>query len=108
MSHPEIYILNCIVVGQHVPFSIKIEKNETVGRLKDLIKQKSGIKFLAKLLTLYHVEIAADEDMLERVKDEMSKNPKALNPLKELGRIFDGDPKEETLHIIVQPPPTSE
>jgi hypothetical protein len=107
MSQPDIYTVFCIVVGEEVPFPVEIEKSKTVGQLKKLIKEErsdlfSGIP--ANFLNLYHVEIAGGGDMVEKVNQEMSKNPTALDPMKKLVNIFGGDPKEETLHIIVKPP----
>jgi hypothetical protein len=62
-------------------------------------------------LTLYHVEIS-DLDNLEKakagietaVKQKLSENPTKLDPLEELADAFKDGLKEETIHIIVQPP----
>ncbi|OQS02092.1 hypothetical protein THRCLA_21511 [Thraustotheca clavata] len=50
--------LVCVVVGEGRPFSVKIEENETVGDLKNLIKVENNntISCDAKDLELYRVD----------------------------------------------------
>ena len=107
MSQPEIYTVICIVVGEGAPFRVEIEKNKIVDQLKDLIKEKKSNTFAdidANLLMLYHVEIAAGEDMLKKVEDEMSKKPTTLDPTMEIADVFSETPRKRTVHILVQPP----
>lgn len=106
-SQQEIYTIFCLLVGEDVPFSIKIAKNETVGHSKGLIKEamKPELDHIdANELDLYYMEITDDSHMTRTVIQRMSENPPRLRVTRKLEDIFDGNPKEETIYIVVVPP----
>jgi len=61
---PDIYRVFCIVVDEKNPFEVQIKKDETVSRLKDLIKQKKNDIFASigsNLLDLYLVDLPSQK-----------------------------------------------
>jgi len=67
MSQLDIYRVFCIVVDEKIPFEVQVKKDETVSRLKDLIKEKGSNTFAnidPTLLSLYHVNLADDENLV--------------------------------------------
>jgi len=103
MSQSDIYTVICIIFGEKNPFEIKIEKNETVGLLKKLIKEENanlaGID--TKFLDLYHVDIAEDDSLVTNVKAHPldSKLPVTAS----LIEIFPDTPEKHKVHFIVKP-----
>ncbi|KAG9398534.1 hypothetical protein AC1031_014316 [Aphanomyces cochlioides] len=55
--------LNCVVVGEETPFSIGIDTETNVGRLKDSIEEKNMYQFPAKKLELYHIDFRQRGDV---------------------------------------------
>ena len=105
----EIYTIYCIRTGEDTPFPVKIESNETVGVLKDKIKEKDrlvGVK--AKDLELYHIEISDSDnmkqgDMAAAVEQKMSEHPARLSARKKLVDVFKDGMKDETLIVFHVP-----
>ncbi|KAG0338967.1 hypothetical protein BG005_003579, partial [Podila minutissima] len=95
-------------------FSIDINPEKSVAHLKDLIKAKKTIDFSdidSDKLTLWRVSISNPDDdddnlsiLLDNVRDE---DKKKLKSSTKLSKIFDTDPPEETIHVIVQRPPSA-
>ncbi|KAG8810124.1 hypothetical protein FRC17_003081 [Serendipita sp. 399] len=103
--HLESYKIFCIIEGQNSPFPIEIISSETVGDLKDKIKEKDPItlgNFPAHTLTLYLVNILDDDD-LER-NAELLEKPTALKSTKRLSGLFPEGPAEDRVHVLVQLP----
>jgi len=103
MSQSDIYTVFCILLGQKVPFSVKVEKEKTVGHLKYLIKTQrnafAGIE--AGFLDLYHVDFAEDSDLVAKV--EAHPLDSELPVTSRLIDIFPATPKGGTIHFIVKP-----
>jgi len=108
MSTTNTFLLNCFVLGDDNErvFSVEIPSNKNVGILKDEIKKKK-----ARLLS--DVD-ASDLDLWivnRLIDDPASKNPQAGLPLrvnKKLSSLWDGDPSDDDLHILVKAPSTSQ
>jgi hypothetical protein len=101
--------LNCLVLGDdpnHVS-PIKIDRNESVGTLKDAIKDKMRPKFdnvPAHSLVLWKVSIPADRNIHENL-DKLRVDfvdGKSLLPTKELSEVFSEAPIKRYIHIIVK------
>ncbi len=100
------FLLNCFVLGDDEArvFPVKIPRNDNVGILKDEIKKKkphllSDID--ASDLDLWKVCLPLD--------DPASKQPQTGPPLrvnKRLSSLWDGDPSDDDLHILVKAPGT--
>jgi len=81
---------------------VKVPKTDNVGILKDEIKKKQSPHIAASDLDLWKVNRLID--------DPASKNPQAGPPLrvnKKLSSLWDGDPSDDDLHILVKAPSTS-
>jgi len=112
MSQPDIYRVFCIVVNENNPFEVQIKKDETVSRLKDLIKEEKNDIFASigsNLLDLYLVDFPSQK-LSERMNNLQLDPSRYLEdvtmPLEE---VFNGAPKTRTIHtLVVQPPTTGE
>ena len=101
------FLLNCFVLGDDDErvFPVKIQRNDNVGILKDKIKKK-------KSHLLSDID-ASDLDLWKvcsPIDDPTSKRPQAERPLrdnKRLSSLWDGDPSDDDLHILVKAPSTS-
>jgi len=107
--------LNALVFGDgrsHV-FPVKVAATESVGALKKAIKEEKKHAFEhidADALNIFQVSFPVDDDLdatLKRFRPEHDpvKGVHHLSvPVKRLKGVF-GDPIEEHIHVIVQPPP---
>ncbi|KAF8415559.1 hypothetical protein EV426DRAFT_57687 [Tirmania nivea] len=99
--------LFCIVHGEQdaAPFPVRVNGGNTIGELKDIIKEKNPNDFRhidARHLKLWKWNQPADAD---RVSDLDLDSGKVLNPMKKISNIFGDDlPKEECIHIIIKAP----
>ncbi|KAI9435242.1 hypothetical protein BJY52DRAFT_1197709 [Lactarius psammicola] len=87
--------LNCLVLGgdrNHI-FPLKIPGTETVGALRDAIKDKKKNAF-------HHVD--ADTIILWR---SMKLDEDSLSPTQELSEVYSDPPLRKHVHIVVKPPP---
>jgi len=101
----EIYTIFCIAIDEDTAFPIEIESSESVGALKDAIKEEKGNRLSsvdADELKLYQVNIADDDDLVVNVKSTTLGSP--LKATMKLVKIFVDTPKDDTVHIIVQLP----
>ncbi len=98
------FLLNCFVLGndEERMFPVKIPRNDNVSILKDKIKKKK-----ARLLS--HVD-ASDLKLWKvclPIDNPASKKPQVEPPLrvnKRLSLLWDGDPSDDNLHILVKAP----
>jgi Crinkler effector protein N-terminal domain len=107
MPKENIYTVLCVVEGEVSPFQVEIASSHRVDGLKNRIYRATKDRFAhidACHLRLYHVEISVHDDMAKAVKHKLTENPAALLAWKKLADVFKDDVKEETVHIIVQPP----
>jgi Crinkler effector protein N-terminal domain len=105
--------LNCLVLGDDPThtFQVEIEETKTVAALKDAIKNKNKPAFdclTAHSLVLWKVSIAVDDSLNENLHDLDLGGEKPLPPLDELSEVFSDSLARKHLHILVQPPLTSE
>ena len=88
-------------------FPVNIPKNNTVGDLKDIIRDKGFIRFRdveAQMLSLYKVSLADDED-LEQALEGLTLGPHGrLRPMEPLSLVFPTPPPERHVHIVVTTP----
>lgn len=78
--------LFCIIDGESIPFSIKVNQQDTIGELKDAIKKEKEHEceeFDANKLTLWHSDLASSptrqitlENLLN--DDSLNKKPKEI------------------------------
>src|SRR6266542_2216148 len=102
------FLLNCFVLGDKKDntFTVKIPKTDNVSILKDEIKKKNAHLLNhvdAKDLELWKVSFSID--------DHPSKKPQttpSLRPNKRLFTLWDGEPSDDDLHILVKAPGTSQ
>ena len=100
----------CVIDGEYKLFPIKIPSSESVGILKNKIKDKTKntlANFDAHQLHLYYVEIPKFDEMTKGAREQvinqkLSEHPE-LGVRKKLADIFPNGVKEEML-IIVQAP----
>jgi hypothetical protein len=107
MSGPQIYKIFCIFEGRRTPWSVKIENDKSVDDLKEAIKNKKS-KVLADVdaddLTLYRLDIREDEQLVENIQQEMSKNPTLLFTSMKMTDLYSEGPPERSVHILVRLP----
>jgi hypothetical protein len=113
LDHP-ILELNCFVHDddpRHV-FPIKIARTESVGTLKEAIKDKKQVALEhvdADALQLWNVSIVVDDGFKENVSRVELKDEEELSPVDALSDVFLEAPARKHLHVIVScPPPNSE
>ena len=113
MATPLKIRLNCWVLDEDSTriFPVEIDRNENVGGLKEVIKEKKKAfdHIDADSLDVWKVSIPIDEDanLAEQVKKLRLNEKKPLWVLKGLNKIF-GDPDQDSLHVVVKAPPISE
>ena len=96
--------LFCLVYGDPdaEPFPVKIDREETIGVLKDIIKEKRKPVFdylPADHLRLWKVKIRiTDEEMPEL------NNKSKLGPTMKIDRLFPAEPPEDHIHIVIKVP----
>jgi hypothetical protein len=104
---PEIYEIFCIFEGQSTPWSVKIEKNESVTTLRETIKKRKS-KVLADVdaddLTLYKVDIYEDLELIAKLEQKMSDNPPPLFTSMRMTDLYSKEPPKRSVHILVRPP----
>ena len=103
----EVYKINCIIPNGRPEFPVKIGKNESVGELKDAIKQKMAPNlnaFDAPTLNLYRIDVDASDEKkaIEEVKTLALAN--RLNTSWKLSRVFPSVPPDGEIHILVKLP----
>ncbi|KAF9555837.1 hypothetical protein BGW38_009219, partial [Lunasporangiospora selenospora] len=105
-------ILFCLVDGEATSnaFPVSASTTTTIGELKDLIKSKKSPRFddvAADELTLWRTGVAITDDNDEHpISLDSLIETKKLGPATRLSRVFPDDLPEETVHIIVQRPPS--
>jgi Crinkler effector protein N-terminal domain len=107
--------LNCLVVEDDISaarvFPVKIARSETVGGLKDAIKDKKKHAFDgvdADRLDLWKVSIPDDRSLKENISKLKFDDEQSLSPMKELLEVFSESPARKHLHIVVRAPPAGE
>src|SRR3954453_437666 len=110
--------LSCLVVGENPyenAFEVDIEKNKSISKFKDAIKEKLHPKFenvTANDIKLWKVDISLEKEnkKLELVNTKINVNIKKdlggekLPPLSKISKHFPSQPADEHIHIIVQRP----
>jgi len=101
------FLLNCFVLGddEDKVFTVKVPKTDNVSILKDEIKKKKAPHLnhiAASDLDLWKVCHPIDDPASKRPRDEL---PLRIN--KRLSSLWDGDPFDDDLHILVKAPSTS-
>ncbi|KAG8810110.1 hypothetical protein FRC18_004254 [Serendipita sp. 400] len=96
----------CFVPGKTAPFRVTIARTHLVDDLKEAIYNKTRtLSFTSPhVLTLYLLNLPDDDGLLDAVND-MRLNPKScLRVTKRLSQVFPAVLKDDTVHILVQPP----
>jgi hypothetical protein len=101
--------LFCLIQG-NLPavthaFPVKVSKDETIGELKDAIKEKSSQSFAgidAKDIKLWKVEIP--DDHYDELSNISFQDQDELLPTKKISKYFPDSPAEEHIHVIVEQP----
>jgi len=103
--------LNCWVLGDDPDdvFTAKVQSEETVGHLKDVIMSKNPrfYGFPASSLALWKVDFPIDLTLRQRLSNVNLVDEEVLFPL-ELSEVFTDPPLRDNLHIIVRSPPPGE
>ena len=97
-------LLNCFVLDDDEGrvFPVEIARDKNVGILKDEIKKKKAhflSDFDASDLDLWKVYLPIDKPVSKEPQDEP---PLRVN--KRLSSLWDGDPSDNDLHILVKAP----
>jgi hypothetical protein len=100
--------LNCLMRGDHLDriFPVKIAPTETVGVLKDLIKEEQSPRLnhvAASELTVWKVSLPADTIAPELTVDDVEACEK-LRSVKKISSIFGDALVDEHVQILVQAP----
>jgi hypothetical protein len=100
--------LNCWVLGDDASkvFPIKIAKTESVGTLKEAVKDKNSESFHnvdARSLTLWKVSIPKDRLQQSLANVDLT-NATSLSSMDDLDDVFSGEPRRKHLHLVVKPP----
>jgi len=91
-------------------FPVKIAITESVGTLKNAIKDKKKPALdhvAADSLTLWKVSIPVNDSFNQNVKKVELRDEEALSPVDILSMVFFGQTEHGHLHIIVRSPPVS-
>ncbi|RHZ65760.1 hypothetical protein Glove_311g19 [Diversispora epigaea] len=98
----DIITLNCLLQGSKInkAFSIVINRNETIVRLKEVIKEKKlkSYGFNAQKLKLWKVQIRIDSD------EEIELHDVQLIQMGTISSYFTDELLCKYIHIIVRPP----
>ncbi|KAE9386906.1 hypothetical protein BT96DRAFT_771244, partial [Gymnopus androsaceus JB14] len=103
---PHIAGLNCLVLGDkrnHI-FPVKIAETESVGSLKEAIKEKKHAAFPhidADALELWNVSEPVDQHLENNLEKANFREKESLSPVDKLSKIFPNLPVEGCLHIVV-------
>ena len=108
------YTIFCLVGGEDKPFTVDIDGDITVSRLKDLIKKEKPVALAnvdSNNLNLYRVNLEFDEpDKQEHITraNEVLQGLTKHKPLHLWRRLSDieGGFPNGVLHILVQLPPS--
>jgi Crinkler effector protein N-terminal domain len=107
------YTVWCIVIGEDIPFSVKVDKSQSVHALKGAIKKEKKHTFNsvdANVLTLYHINVDTSKKQKIYLKEvqKLSQNlneDARLDPVHELKEVFGSPgPTSQRIHILVQHP----
>ena len=107
---PMPYNLGCAIIGEKVLFPIKIDKNETVGELKNSIKAWAETAGPARHLTLHQVNINVSNKetranvMLQISQDSITTNGEELNPLSTISQYYKAVPRKNHVHVLIRLP----
>ena len=111
---PSTFDLNCLVLGDDPSclFPVKIAASESVGILRDAIKDRNKHAFEhvdAKTLVLWKVSIPLNESFKSNLSKLDLVEQRPLLPEQELVEIFTGPPPAKRhVHIVVKAPPIGE
>jgi hypothetical protein len=100
--------LNCWVIGDKANrvFPVKIAETESVGTLKDAIKEKIPDLPVgpARTLELWDVSvpIAVDDELEEHVLEFGIDHREPLSPVAKLSEVFPGSLVDKNLHVIIR------
>ena len=109
------YNIWCILDRSAIPFHIDIDKDGTVGELKNAIKERLHpmlSDYAAVVLKLYDIDITlgeSDEEDLKKVQDicENLSEHKPLYPTSKLSKVLtEGRVSGDNFYILVIPPPS--
>jgi hypothetical protein len=100
--------LNCWVLGDDVRqvFPIKIANTESVGTLKEAVKDKKRPALdhvTADSLTLWKVSIPKDRLQQSLANLDLT-DATPLSSMDDLDDVFSDEPHRKHLHIVVKPP----
>ncbi|CAB4429241.1 unnamed protein product [Rhizophagus irregularis] len=116
-------MLFCLIKGEKPDkaFKVLIKKDKDISDLKKVIKDEIPNDFAgidAKNLTLWKVNVSAnDKSKFERLEtfipynsavEEVLLGKKIENATEEVGKIFNYSLEKECIHIIIEPPATTE
>jgi hypothetical protein len=98
--------LNCFLQGDEAGniFPVKIAKTESVGTLKEAIKEKKVVAFErvdADTLKLWKVSIPVDDCFKEKVEKLDEREEEVLPSLVRLSTVFSDKLEDEHVHVIV-------
>ena len=114
ITQPERYFmsatlqLNCWIFDDDVSqvFPVKITNTESVGILKEVIKdecQKAFPNVDARSLTLWKVSIPVDRHLQQSLANLDLTRETSLSPVDDLFDVFSDVPPRKHLHIVVKP-----
>ena len=82
-------------------FTVKIERNEDVSILKDMIKEKAALSFAAKDLILLNVSLPLD-NLDSKLNSLNHETCRTLSPSTTKVSLFFPAPPDDCLHILVK------
>ena len=106
------YNFVCAILGQKGTFPVKIERDESVGYLKDAIKAMKDpelASFAANSLVLYQVDIDISKPetratvMLQISQSSINVNEE-LDPILLISECYQAAPSGKRIHVLVQLP----
>ena len=106
------YTLSCMILGEKIPFSVKINETQLVDELKKGIKNENGNRFKgldARDLMLYKLNVAKSDKDYRKIREAIAqglfelKETDELEPTDVISECF-ADPKSNAIHIVVVAP----
>ncbi|KAG1795979.1 uncharacterized protein HD556DRAFT_1526449 [Suillus plorans] len=104
--------LNCFTLDDNPRpnkiFPVHIAQTQTVGDLKEVIKDKNKHRFDgfdANDLELWKVDLPVDETIKDNLNNLTLDPMESLSPVKKLQKVFSEIPEDENLHIVIRAPP---
>ena len=105
----QLLCLNCFVDGDQPDqtFPVEVSKTKNIGILKDLIKEKKAPRLDHVAASELKLFLVSESFPIEDLASRQPPTGGDLRPNKKLSSLWDREPSDDDLHILVKSPGTS-